>query len=212
MHLLIEDVDLGGGWLHVRNKTALGWRVKTGHGRAVPLLTEVVGVLRRVIDGRRSGPVFLRWRFLIGSQPLLCGGRGELEAVCATRQRDAGQASTRAEMLRIARTVWRDAGAIKADTVRTSFIRIMRAIGHPEATCPKSWRHTFATLLHDANVDPLIRQITLGHKPTAGTDLGMTGHYTHRRPETHRRQIEQALRTWPQSLRLAAALVKGGAR
>jgi len=69
-------------------------------------------------------------------------------------------------MLRIAQTVWRDAGAVKADAIRKSFIHTMRLLGHPEATCPKSWRHTFATLLQDANVDPLIRQITLGHKPT----------------------------------------------
>jgi hypothetical protein len=58
------------------------------------------------------------------------------------------------------RKVWCDAGAIKADAVRNSFVRIMEDIGHPEATCPKSWRHSFATLLQDANVDPLIRQIT----------------------------------------------------
>jgi integrase len=37
VHLLIEDVDLERGWLHVRNKTDLGWRVKTGHDRPVPL-------------------------------------------------------------------------------------------------------------------------------------------------------------------------------
>src|SRR4051794_25991171 len=28
-HLLVEEVDLDGGWLLVRNKAALGWRVKT---------------------------------------------------------------------------------------------------------------------------------------------------------------------------------------
>ena len=31
VHLLIEDVDLQGGWIGVRNKTELGWRIKTGH-------------------------------------------------------------------------------------------------------------------------------------------------------------------------------------
>ena len=87
--------------------------------------------------------------------------RKEWERVCADRQRAAGPAASRAELLRIARTVWRDAGAVKADAIRTSFVRVMRAIGHPEATCPKSWRHSFATLLQDANVDPLIRQLTL---------------------------------------------------
>jgi integrase len=103
--------------------------------------------------------------------------------------------------------VWREAGAVKSDAVRRSFIRIAAAIGHPEATCPKSWRHTFATLLQDANVDPLIRQRTLGHTPTAGSGLGMTAVYTHTRPETQRQQVDDALRRWPESLRLA----EGGA-
>lgn len=41
VHLLIEELDLVNGWLHVRNKTELGWRVKTGNERTVPLLPEV---------------------------------------------------------------------------------------------------------------------------------------------------------------------------
>jgi integrase len=117
---------------------------------------------------------------------------------------------TRSEILRIARSVWRDAGAVKADAIRNSFIRITRAIGQPEATCPKSWRHTFATLLQDANVDPLVRQNTLGHKPTLDAGLGMTANYTHTRRHTQRQQIEEALRLWPQSLELARDLLKGG--
>jgi integrase len=35
-HLLIEDLDLDGGWLHVHKKTELGWRIKTDHERPVP--------------------------------------------------------------------------------------------------------------------------------------------------------------------------------
>jgi integrase len=48
----------------------------------------------------------------------------------------------------------------------------------------------------------LIRQQTLGHKPTDSNGLGMTGNYTHTRPETQRQQIEQALRE-PESLAFA---------
>ncbi len=72
-------------------------------------------------------------------------------------------------------------------------------------TCPKSWRQTFATLLHDANVDPLVRQITLGHSPTAASEgaLGMTSVYTHTRPETQKREIVRSLQLWPRSLELA---------
>ena len=45
------------------------------------------------------------------------------------------------------------------------------------ATCPEFWRHSFATLLQDANVDPLMRQQVMGHKPTTGNGLGMTLNY-----------------------------------
>lgn len=203
VHLLIEDLDLDGGWLLIRNKTALGWRVKTGSERSVPLLPEVVGLLRRVVDSRTCGPVFLRQRFRAGLLPSLVGTRQELEQDCEHRQLEASPPLSRSEMSRVARTVWRDAGAIKADAIRTSFMCLTRSIGRPEATCPKSWRHTFATLLQDANVDPLIRQLTLGHQPSTGSGLGMTARYTHTRPETQRQQIEDALRRWPKSLELA---------
>lgn len=36
-------------------------------------------------------------------------------------------------------------------------MRVMSAIGRPEITAPKTLRHTFATTLQDANVDPLVR-------------------------------------------------------
>jgi integrase len=204
-HLVIEEVDLEGGWLHVRNKTELGWRIKTGQERTVPLLPEEVAVLRAVIGNRAGGPVFLREK-LVGKTPKLAGDRALLEAVLQDRiaaARARGDILRRGEQQALARKVWWDAGEVKADMVRKSFLRVMASIGHPEATCPKSWRHSFATLLQDANVDPLIRQQTLGHKPTNRNGLGMTGNYTHTRPETQRQQIEQALRRWPESLRYA---------
>ncbi len=201
-HLLIEEVDLDGGWLHVRNKVELGWRIKTGQERSVPLLPEVVSVLRTVIGERRGGPVFLREK-LASKSPKLVGSRRELEAELKTRiaaARANNETLSRTVLQRLARKIWWDAGEVKPDMVRNTFVRIMEAIGHPEATCPKSWRHSFATLLQDANVDPLIRQQTLGHKPMNSNGLGMTANYTHTRPETQRQQIEQALRRWPTSL------------
>ena len=73
------------------------------------------------------------------------------------RERELCRPLSREEAVRLAETVWRDWGAIEADDIRRSFVRIARAIGRSDLTCPKSWRHTFATLLQDANVDPLIR-------------------------------------------------------
>jgi hypothetical protein len=58
-------------------------------------------------------------------------------------------------------------------------------------------RHSFATALQDANVDPLVRNELMGHAPAYlgmyGGSLGMTAVYTHTRPETKRRQLEHAL-------------------
>ncbi len=163
-HLLIEDLDLTGGWLYVRNKTELGWRIKTGQERTVPLLPEVVAVLRAVVGCRTTGPVFIRER-LTGHQPKLAGDRAELERVLQERiaaRRTDGRVMGRADLHGVARSVWWDAGVVKSDAVRTSFVRITEAIGYADSTCPKSWRHGFATPLQDADVDPLIRQQVMG--------------------------------------------------
>ena len=206
-HLLIDDLDLDAGWLFVRNKVALGWRIKTGHERAVPLCPEAVAVLRRVIGRRQHGVVFLRPRFQKES-PALCFPMTELQRVAESRVEElqkSGEANERSAVAKVLRTVWRDAGMIRTDAIRNSFIRAGLMIGRPDMTCPKSWRHTFATLLQDAEVDPLIRQITMGHKSAddARGALGMTGVYTHTRRETQKRQIERAIQLWPRSLELA---------
>jgi integrase len=216
-HLLVEDLDLGGGWLYVRGKPELGWKVKTGRDRPVPMAAELVEVLGRVLGGRGAGPVFRRERFDPGTTRVSAMDRAALAELLRDRLAEEagllGRGLSRVEQARVARSVWRDAGAVAPDRIRTSFLRIAGAIGHSGATCPKSWRHTFATLLQDANVDPLIRQLTLGHRPSdpgAGA-LGMTGVYTHTRPETQRREILRALRTWARSLELARAWAQGGA-
>jgi integrase len=209
IHLLIEDLDLAGGWMQIREKPDLAWRIKTRRERAVPLVDELVAVLRRVIGPRTSGVVFLREQFDPEQSPLARANHQVLAQSYAHRidevERQTGQALSREPRAKIARSVWRDAGAVKADQIRLSFIRIAGLAGFQGATCPKSWRHSFATLLQDANVDPLIRQITLGHAPTGSLEgaLGMTSVYTHTRRETQKREIERALRMWPASLELA---------
>jgi integrase len=54
----------------------------------------------------------------------------------------------------------------------------------------------FATALQDGRVDPLIRNLLMGHAAVgarkAGHGLGMTAVYSHSRPETVRRQLEEA--------------------
>ena len=218
VHLLVEDVDPAdpaGAWLLVRAKPDLGWTTKTATDRRVPLLPEVAAVLEGLVDRpgkppgwRRCGVLFLRERLAEegSAGPALAGGRAALAAAAKRRLLEAraaaGRPLTRREEARAYEGVWRDAGAVPVDRVRTSFIRAARAAGITEssgvagATCPKSWRHTFATLLQQANVDPLVRQETLGHKPAdpGRSALGMTGAYTHTSPEFQRREVERALR------------------
>jgi len=206
-HTLIEDVDWDGGWLHIRPKPELGWSIKAGRERRVPLLPELVALLRLVANGRPAGPLFMRVQVATQGDPALQGDRARLERVAeerlASARGDLGRQVDRKNHARILRTVWRDAGAVPVDRVRTSLMKIAAKAGLA-VTTPKSWRHTFATLLQEANVDLLVRQETLGHKPTApGTGvLGMTGVYTHTSPVLQRREIERAMRLRPKTLSL----------
>ncbi|HSZ59739.1 MAG TPA: tyrosine-type recombinase/integrase [Tepidisphaeraceae bacterium] len=214
-HVLIEEVDFGQGWLSVQSKPELGWTTKTNRQRRIPLVDDVAELLRQRVGQRNSGPLFLRAGFGSVKSHLLSGDRAALAAVARQRLESArsqkGGPLSRAEEARIYQTVWRDAGAVDTDRIRITFLRLARAAGLP-AACPKSWRHTFATLLQQANVDPLVRQETLGHKPIAPemSALGMTGVYTHTTPDFQKAEIERALRLRPQSLNLARHRLAGG--
>jgi integrase len=204
VHALIEDVDPTGGWLSVCCKAELGWITKTNRERKVPLVPEVIAVLKNVIGNRSTGPLFLREKTKDPSK-LLQGGRSKLAQSAAeriaARRTELGRPLTRQEEAKIHRRVWSEAGAVKVDRIRTSFIATAKAAGF-EATCPKSWRHTFATLLQQANVDLLVRQQTMGHQPASAQSsaLGMTGVYTHTSPDFQKREIDRALRQRPASL------------
>lgn len=204
-HLLWpEDLNLEAGILRVRNKQSLGWRVKTRNERDIPLVPVLVEVLRHLVRDRREGPVFLRRRFTSGDVPAVQGALPVLERRflerLATLETAEGGRPTRTEIAREARRFWRDAGGLKIENLRLEFMGIAQAIGVPQATAPKALRHMFATALQDANVDPLIRSELMGHSTTgrtSGGGLGMTGTYTHTRPETRRRQLETALENHP---------------
>jgi integrase len=206
-HLLLpDDLDLSAGWLHVCNKPALGWQIKTRNERDIPLHPILNEVLRRLIGSRRTGPVFCQRRCQDGFVPPLEGltaDRLEREALqrVAEFERSGGAELSRRQKQTVVKKVWRDMGAIREDWVRIEFMRVSQAIGLSFVTAPKTFRHTFATILQDANVDPLIRNELMGHSPatTFGTvaGLGTTGLYTHTRPETKRRQLVTALNDRP---------------
>ncbi|QDU59929.1 site-specific tyrosine recombinase XerC [Planctomycetes bacterium Pan216] len=196
-HLLLPDnLDLDRGWLFVRNKPGLGWRVKTRNERDIPLIPQLVDLLRVVIGERRTGPIFQQRRCSDGYTPPLV----DLSPIAlerdVVRRADQHPNDDRNASESAARTVWRDIGALKEDWIRREFMRVAKRMGRPEITAPKMLRHTFATCLQDANVDPLIRNELMGHSPSStkgANGLGMTAIYTHTRPETKRKQLEDAL-------------------
>jgi hypothetical protein len=166
------------------------------------LIPELVEVLRISIGQRTAGPVFLRKKHQPGCPASLAGKADkELQQILEERiariplSEQQGSIS-RQQRLQFAAGIWRDAGAADADRIRTTFIHLTARIGLPEATAPKLLRHTFATCLQDANVDPLIRNQLMGHRPADGSKpgggLGMTAVYTHSRPETIRQQLGMA--------------------
>ena len=200
-HLLLpDDLDLDAGLLRVRNKPRLGWQVKTRNERDIPLLPELVAVLRHYLQGRRGGPLFVRRRWHSGPTGLaglgLAGLEGELRR--RMQEREALEAVlSREGRLHLARGLWRDLGAVKEDRVRTEFMRLTKAIGLPACTAPKLFRHQFATALQEGRVDPLIRNELMGHvaagERSSGHGLAMTAVYTHTRPEVRMRQLIEAL-------------------
>ena len=119
----------------------------------------------------------------------------------AARRKEGADSWTRVDDARVARLVWRDAGTVKEAILRVEFMKVTAKCGLPHASCPKMLRHLFATCLQDANVDPLIRQELMGHRPSGPRSiaggLGMTALYTHTRPNTRRRQLEEAMRSRP---------------
>jgi hypothetical protein len=57
-------------------------------------------------------------------------------------------------------------GGLKNEVIRNEFIDLTSRIALGHVTAPKTLRHTFATILQDANVDPLIRNELMGHVPS----------------------------------------------
>jgi len=201
-HLLLpDDLDIEKRLLRVRNKPRLGWQVKTRNQREVPLVPELVELLRHHLAGRIAGPVFRRRRFVEASCEFdvtsILAMERELVRRLAEREALKGSSVDRSERLSLAKRLWREIGAVEEDRVRLEFIRIARSLNLAGHTAPKVFRHQFATALQEGRVDPLVRNLLMGHaaagERTEGHGLGMTAIYTHTRPETIREQLVSAL-------------------
>jgi len=203
VHLLApNDIDLESGLIQVCNKPDLGWRIKTRNERDIPIVPILVDVLRRSLRDRKRGPLFLRRRFMTGQEMPVLSNRNrhqlavELIHRLELRRLDHQEECTRFEEARIAKSIWRDAGAIKETILRLDFMEVTAGIKLSHVTCPKLLRHMFATTLQDANVDPLIRQELMGHSSSTKrcNSLGMTAIYTHTQDKTRRNQYEAAMK------------------
>ncbi|MFO0850786.1 MAG: tyrosine-type recombinase/integrase [Gemmataceae bacterium] len=197
-HLLLPgDLDLAAGVLRVRNKPAVGWQVKTRAERDVPLLPELAGLLAAHLGGRAAGPVFARRGWPAGGGWTARELEQDLARRVAAREAETGRPVDRAGRLRLAAAAWRAAGAVREERVRVELLRAARAAGLGASLSPKTLRHQFATALQEGRVDPLVRNLVMGHaaagERTAGHGLGMTAVYTHTRPETVREQLVAAL-------------------
>lgn len=63
-HLLLpDDLEMETGWLYIRNKSQMGWQVKTRNERDVPLVPVLGDVLRVAVGGRAAGPLFCQRLF-----------------------------------------------------------------------------------------------------------------------------------------------------
>jgi integrase len=201
-HLLLpDDLDLEARVVRVRNKPGLGWQVKTRNERDVPLVPALADILRMHLGGRNWGAVICRRRWPARYRPGWAGSAAsaerELHRRHLAREAAGGNRDDPKGLSVMVRGIWRDLGAVEPDRVRAEFIRVACRIGLADYTAPKILRHMFATALQDARVDPLIRNLLMGHATAgvraAGHGLGMTAVYSHSRPDTIRRQLEEAL-------------------
>src|SRR4030095_7090857 len=101
----------------------------------------------------------------------------ELARRLASEQATSGSPD-RVNRLRHARRLLQEIGAVGEDPIRLEVMRVARAAGLAAQTAPKVLRHQFATMLQEGRVDPLVRNLLMGHATAAvrapGHGLGMT--------------------------------------
>ena len=203
VHLLLAGrLDLETGWLRIRNKPRWAGRSKratSGIFLWCPVLTRFCGT---ALADRRTGPVFRatalpQWPYADHCwTAILKSLEQELSRRCRDGKRQRREPLTRADAPESGEDDLAGSGALEGRLVRKEFMQITKSDRLAEITAPKTLRHTFATVLQDANVDPLIRNELMGHAPAGwgrhGGGLGMTAVYTHTRPDTKRQQLEAA--------------------
>ncbi len=195
-HLLVSDVELGEGILHVRSKPVLFWSVKTGRERLLPLIPEMTRLFRRLIGGRAEGFVFLNRKCAQGKVSLperfdSPAAFAERLQTIAAEARAAGATSEKAVRRRVAAFL-RTIGQIPEKRIRQEFMKVAAKIGRSDVTRAHSLRHLFSTRAQELGVNPLLVQGLLGH-----TTLQMTEKYTHFSADVQREAIRRVVESDP---------------
>jgi site-specific recombinase XerD len=87
---------------------------------------------------------------------------------------------------RAATKIGRAFGQVPERRVRTEFMRVTTAIGHPEFTRVHDLRHLFCSRAQEKGMNPILVQNVLGH-----TTLDMTRRYSHLGIDTAREALEK---------------------
>ena len=190
-HMLISDVDLEAGIIHIRSKPEMLWRVKTRRRRDLLLVGELRDLFAKLIAGRKFGFVFLNKDFAIGRRRESRHFKSDNElrqyvAKLLDNDRQSRPLTQDRELRKLAVKFCRTIGQIPVKRLRMEFCDLTAAIGCPEFTRAHDLRHLFTTRAQEAGANPLLVQQILGH-----STLDMTRKYTHLDVEAMRRTIEQ---------------------
>ncbi len=190
-HLLISDVDLDLGIIHIRSKPEMLWRVKTRRRRDLPLVGELRDLFVKLIADRKSGFVLLNQEFATGERKPARRFNSDSELrqyliKMLDKYRDEHPSAQERELRRQAVKFCRSIGQIPVKRLRMEFCGLTAAIGCPEFSRVHDLRHLFTSRAQEAGANPLFVQQILGH-----TTLDMTRKYTHLDVEAMRRTIEQ---------------------
>src|SRR6185369_5529650 len=113
--------------------------------RKIPLITELVTLLKVLVADRNHGPVFRRRRFLRGDTPKIKITSPEAEALEYSILEVEGDNITgtldRRDQMRKCDRFWRDMGSIREEAIRVAFMELTDKIGLPQLTSPKLLRH-----------------------------------------------------------------------
>ena len=187
-HLLIEDVNLEAGTLHIRSKPHLFWRVKTGRERMLPVFEEMKPLLIEAIGARKAGFVFLNKGEGAGKSTLKSiltpkAFQDHLKQVAAGVGPEATEKQQRRSVVEFCRSV----GQIPEKRIRDEFMKVTVKIGREDLTRAHDLRHLFSSRAQEMGLNPLLVQEFLGHK-----SLEMTRRYTHVGLEAKSKELARA--------------------